>query len=75
MQRAQERIDRWKSEYEALHVGRFHLERARAGDCLQSLRYIAEVTYDYSFGDESPSIQSVSVRRGGARQGRGRPSH
>ena len=78
LHRAQERVDRWKAECEAFHAGRdrcrFRLERARAGDRLQSLQYIAEVSYDYSFGDESPSIQPVTVRRGGARRGRGRPS-
>ena len=78
LHRAQERVDKWKAECEALHAGRdrcrFRLERARAGDRLQSLQYITEVSYDYSFGDESPSIQPVTVRRGGARRGRGRPS-
>jgi hypothetical protein len=60
MHRAQERIDRWKTEVEALNAGRdrcrFRLERARAGTRLQALQYLADVSYEYSRGDESPSI-------------------
>lgn len=78
MRQAQERIDWWKSEYEALQAGcdrcRFRLEHARAGTRLQALQYIADISYGYLFGDESPSIQPAPLRRGGAQRGRGRPS-
>jgi hypothetical protein len=74
--RAQERLDRWQAELETLQAGcdrcRFRLERARAGTRLQSLQHIADATYGY-FAD-GEQVAPTTLRRGGARRGRGRPS-